>query len=463
MTDKFENEPRPEEERKEPLSQEQQPEETPRQPAEEEDFSVDELIRSTREDLNRYDALLGQVPSTEVPSDRPLREAPAAMQEETEEDDEEDDEPSGWRGMPFGVRTFIYVTAVLIVSMVLAIGVWILADDVCALTGSDRNVTFTVADDFTVEEVAADLKQAGLVEYEWLFKLYCSLSNAEKKILPGTYDLNELFDYHALVNALASVGQRTTVSVTIPEGYECEDIFSLLEAKGVCQAAELWEAAAYEEFDYEFLSDLEPGDPNRLEGCLFPDTYEFYVDDDPGNVLGKFLRNTNRKLTEELWEALDALNARLRTQKAKNGFSQQEIDEGELSMYDLLTVASLIEKESAIPQENAIIASVIYNRLCSRTYPCLNIDATIQYILPERKLELSKQDTLIDSPYNTYKYPGLPVGAIANPGISAIRGALFPRETEYFFYALGDNGTHTFSVTYDEHLKVLGNVEDTND
>lgn len=429
----------------------------------EEEPSVDELIRSTREDINRYDALMGEVPSTEVPSTRPLQEAAIREDEDEYEDEEDEEELSGWKGLPFGIRTFIYVASVLIVSMALAIGVWILADDVCALTGEDRMVTFVVEDDFTVDEVTADLKQAGLVEYEWLFKLYCKLANAEKKILPGTYDLNELLDYHALVNALASVGQRTTVDVTIPEGFECEEIFRLLETKGVCTEQELWEAAAWEEFEYDFLSDLPAGDPNRLEGCLFPDTYEFYVDDTPRNVLNKMLRNMDRKLTDEMWEALDVLNQDLRMRMLQDGFTQTEIDATQLSMYDILIVASLIEKESAINQENPVIASVIYNRLCSRTYPCLNIDATIQYILPERKAELTKHDTLIDSPYNTYKYPGLPVGAIASPGTSAIRGALFPKNTDYFFYALGDDGAHIFSTTYDEHLKVLGKLEETND
>ena len=134
------------------------------------------------------------------------------------------------------------------------------------------------------------------------------------------------------------------------------------------------------------------------------------------------------------------------------GFTQEQIAAGELTMHDVLIVASLIEKEAANAQESTTVASVIYNRLCSKTYPCLCIDATIQYALPERKETLTQQDTLIDSPYNTYKYPGLPVGAISNPGVTSIRGALYPKDTEYFFYALGKSGLHSFFRTYSEHL-----------
>jgi len=294
-----------------------------------------------------------------------------------------------------------------------------------------------------------------IFRYKWLFRIYCTLARAEEKILPGTYELNDLFDYHALVNGMASVGERSTTSVMIPEGYTCEEIFALLEKKGVCTAEKLREAAANEEFDYEFLAGVPMGDSNRLEGCLFPDTYEFYVGDNPRNVLNKFLRNTDRKLTDELWAALDKLNASLRVKMARNGFTQEEIAAGELTMHDVLIVASLIEKEAANAQESTTVASVIYNRLCSKTYPCLCIDATIQYALPERKETLTQQDTLIDSPYNTYKYPGLPVGAISNPGVTSIRGALYPKDTDYFFYALGKSGLHSFFRTYSEHLAFL--------
>jgi len=445
------------------------------------DISLDELIRSTHEEIQRVDAMLHNEPLPEevqesVPTEGETRkfssadveqyvkEQPASNEDtasipaqvEEEEEAEEEEERGFWRRIPSGLRAFIYVTLVLIFSMVLAMAVWILMDDVCALTGTGQSVVITVDERDGVGDVTDKLKDAGLIEHKWLFRAYCVLANADEKIRPGSYALNDLLDYHALVNSMSSIAQRATVEVMIPEGYEVAQIFELLEKKGVCSQAELWAAAANEEFDYEFLKGTTLGDRNRLEGCLFPDTYEFYVGDNPRNVLLKFLRNTDKKITDTHYAALEELNATLRARKAKNGFTQQEILDGELSMHDLIIVASLIEKEAANVQEATTIASVIYNRLCSKVYPCLNIDATIQYILEERKEVLSQQDTLIDSPYNTYKYPGLPAGAISNPGMSSIRGALYPKETDYYFYALGADGVHHFFRTYSEHLAFIG-------
>ena len=251
---------------------------------------------------------------------------------------------------------------------------------------------------------------------------------------------------------------RAVVEVTIPEGYECTDIFKLLEADGVCSYDELANAAATYEFDYAFLQGLPYGDKNRLEGYLFPDTYQFFVGDDPENVIDKFLTNFDRKLTEELRSAVAGVNEMLTEKMTENGFTEQEIANSMLDLHDIITVASLIEKETAKTSESATIASVIYNRLCSKLYPCLQIDATIQYALPERKEVLSDADKSLISPYNTYTNAGLPAGPIANPGINSIRAALYPAETDYYFYALNKNGVHTFSETYYEHQEVLAEM-----
>lgn len=123
-----------------------------------------------------------------------------------------------------------------------------------------------------------------------------------------------------------------------------------------------------------------------------------------------------------------------------NGFEESEIESAKLSFHDVVIVASLVEKETAKTSESASIASVIYNRLCSKLYPCLQIDATIQYALDECKEVLSNADKAIISPYNTYTNAGLPAGPIANPGINSIRAALYPADTDYYFYALGEDG-----------------------
>ena len=432
--------------------------------------ALDELLRSTREELARLDALMGtgedevkqdaDETKPQMPVFEPeLPEEYADLTADTDIGEEEAEEPPRQR-LSSGVKVFLYVCCVLAASVLLAVGAWKCADDVLALTKLDRTVTFTVSEGESIASVARRLKEEGLVEYEWLFKFYCWFSHAERKIEPGTYELNNLYDYHALVNGMiATSTDRATVTVTVPEGYECKDIFELLAENGVCTVDELEQTAANYQFDYEFLHGLEYGSKTRLEGYLFPDTYEFYVNDKPENVIDKFLRNFDNKLTDQMYEDVAALNDRLRAQMQESGFTEAEIENAGLTMHDVIIVASLVEKETAKTSESATIASVIYNRLCSKLYPCLQIDATIQYALGERKEVLSDADKYVISPYNTYTNAGLPAGPIANPGINSIRAALYPADTDYYFYALGTDGVHHFSTTYYEHQDFLAEME----
>ena len=440
-----------------------------------EDFSLDELIRSTREEIARVDEMMGpqQVPEAEeetqsgaagMPIFEPkLPEEYADLSVETEEA-EIPAEPSGKLHIPSGVKALVYVCCVLAVSILLAVFGWKCAGDVLALSKPDKAVMVTVPEQASVEDVTKLMTDNGLVEYPWLFRFYCMFSKAEKKIVPGTYELNSIYDYHALVNAMAGYTEdRATTTVTIPEGYECADLFALLAQHGVCSVENLEKAAASYEFDFDFLKDLPYGDKNRLEGYLFPDTYEFYLNDKAENVLNKFLRNFDSKITDEMRLAVEDLNTKIQAAMYQGGFSDEEIANVTLDLHDVIIVASLIEKETARTSESATIASVIYNRLCSKLYPCLEIDATIQYALDERKEVLTNADKAVISPYNTYTNAGLPIGPIANPGINSIRAALYPADTNYYFYALSDAGVHFFSETYYEHMDFLEQLERKNE
>ena len=462
-------------------------EQTPEQDALEkslEELSLDELLASVKDDLARVDAMMdepGDAAQPEQP-DAPAPDTPDAAEEAPkpgmqplfepkipeeyadltvdQETQPESQEPEKKRPrLPSGIRVLLYVCCVLAVAVLLAVAVWRCADDVLSLTKEDAEVTVSIPDGATISQIAGELKSKGLVRYETLFKFYCWASHAEKTIEPGTYTLNSRYDYHALVsNMIEASPDRAVVEVTIPEGYECEDIFRLLEADGVCSYQDLADTAASYEFAYDFLQEIPYGSENRLEGYLFPDTYQFYMGDDPENVIDKFLRNFDNKFTSDLYDALDALNDRLAQRMRENAFTETEITDAKLSLYDLITVASLVEKETARTSESATIASVIYNRLCSKLYPCLEIDATIQYALAERKEILSNADKGVLSPYNTYTNAGLPAGPIANPGMNSIRAALYPAETKYYFYALDTTGVHHFSETYYEHQNFLNEL-----
>ncbi len=381
-----------------------------------------------------------------------------------EEDEEEEAEEEKRRRVPVLVKVLLYVAAVIGVSVLFGFMAWDCADEVLALTKPDVEVTVTIPEDATMKDVTAILAEKGLVEMDWLFNLYCSFSNAERKIDPGTYVLNHYYDYHALVNGMAAgVEGQATEKVTIPEGYEAKEIFALLEAKGICSVSALEQAAVNYDFDYDFLELVPVGTQNRLEGYLFPDTYEFYVGSDPEVVLSKFLANFDRKFDETLENAIGPLNEALAANMKEAGFSQTEIDDAMMDSHKVIILASLIEKESSSTNESALISSVIYNRIASKDYPLLQIDATVQYALEERKEILTNADLAVNSPYNTYRHPGLPVGPIANPGILSIKAALQPEDTDFYFYALNTDGSHHFTETYYEHNAFLQELKDKND
>jgi len=281
---------------------------------------------------------------------------------------------------------------------------------------------------FTMEDITDMLYDAELIRYKFLFNFYANFSNAEDKITPGAYVLNKNHDYRALVQGMtARAGVRVETSVTVPEGYTLAQIFTLMEDYEVCSAADLWEAATNHDFNYHFLDKDTLGDRLRLEGFLFPDTHNFYVGSDPVQVLNRFLRDFDKRLTETYIERINDM-----------GFSVR----------DIINIASMIEREAGSDEERPRIAAVIYNRLKSNDFPHLQIDATIFYAIAGTGIPFS---TDYDHPYNTYLNEGLPPGPIANPGMASIRAALYPDTTNEYYYALNRSGTHNFFRTRAQH------------
>ena len=217
----------------------------------------------------------------------------------------------------------------------------------------------------SLDAIADMLHDNGLIQYPWLFKLYCKFTHSAGRMDAGTYELAYNYDYHALVSGMTeSGGTRTTVRVMLPEGATCAQIFALLEKNEVCTAEKLGESAANTHFDYWFLEDIPYGETNRLEGFLFPDTYDFYVNDDPDRVLEKLLSNFNRKFSDDASAQLETLNTALAERWTAKGYDESYIEAHRMTIYDLVTVASMIEKESINDDaERKNIASVLYNRI----------------------------------------------------------------------------------------------------
>lgn len=366
------------------------------------------------------------------------------------------------RGGVAAAGAALYVVIVIGISIVLAAVGWICAGDVLALNKAPLSAEVVLPPDYFTErevtvkgedgapdttktvyeadigKVASLLKEEGFIEYKPVFKLFCSMTKAKTKMSPGTYQLNTDMDYRALISALgAKSGSKAEISVTIPEGYSVEQIFALLEEKGVATVADLNDMAANHDYKFEFLEGIPLGDPKRLEGYLFPDTYRFYINENPLYAINKMLVNFAQMVTKEQREELKA--------------------EGK-SLRDIITIASMIEKETD-GTDQAMIASVIYNRLNhpnSGTNGYLQIDATLVYINGGN--QPTEADKAIDSPYNTYLYAGLPAGPIANPGSAAIWAAMNPKDSDYYYYALGTDGLHHYSRTYNEHQAFLNSL-----
>ena len=369
----------------------------------------------------------------------------------------------GLLGIPHLIAAVIWLLVILAIGVSLGRIVWVCASDVLAFGRENKEVVISIENSDDLETVANKLQNAGLIRYPQLFLLYADLADIEEegKIASGTFTLNTIYDYNALVKAMSPhSGSRAVVeNVLIPEGYSCRQIFALLEEKGICKVADLEEYAANGEFaDYWFLEGVQRGDKYCLEGFLFPDTYDFYENSTPREALGKMLSGFEYRFTEEMRAQIDTLNARISDKMRANGDSEDYISKHQFTIREVVTVASLIEKETSSNDESFKIASVIYNRLFSwgSTPRYLNIDATIIYAL-DGDTDLSAEDMAVDSPYNTYRNTGLPPTAIANPGVASLTAALNPADTSYYYYVLDpDAGSHIFTKTYEEHVAAGG-------
>lgn len=344
-------------------------------------------------------------------------------------------------------RTLIYLACVVLASCLLAGVGWLLVNDVCSLNKDPVEVKLVIEEGDTLSDVANKLKDAGLINYKGVFKLTSGFFKYKSYVEPGSYDLNSDMDYRALIRNMHdweadSKEAQGLVSVTIPEGYTVREIIELLAKSGVASVAELEDACANFEFaDYDFLDDSQLGSIDRMEGFLFPTTYEF---------------DKNKSAVY----AVDTMLTMFKSQ-----ISQQMLADIKASPYtlrEIITMASLIEKESiGDDTERKNISSVIHNRLenpsSEKGGRALQLCSSINYIMKHDGVRTF--DTKIDSPYNTYINPGLTPGPICNPGLSAIKAAIYPADTSYYFFALGTDGKSHFFTDYNEHLKFINSDE----
>lgn len=282
----------------------------------------------------------------------------------------------------------------------------------------------------SVDGIANQLEQKGVIKSAQVFKIYSKLQKTGNKYRAGIYYLDSGMNIEEITEIIQhGKGFVEIVRFTIPEGYEVRMIVDKLVELGLGESEKYYEIINNHSFDYDFLDSLSE-DAVPLEGYLFPDTYEVYKAAKEEDIIKKMLDRFDNIFTEEFKERAQELN---------------------MTINEVVTLASIIEREAKAEKELKVVSSVFHNRL--KINMLLGSCATVQYIIKERKDVLLTKDLEIISPFNTYKNPGLPPGPIASPGKKSIEAALYPDETDYLYFVAEKDGTHYFSKTYDEHLR----------
>ena len=290
-----------------------------------------------------------------------------------------------------------------------------------------KEVEIIIEEGMNLTQVADLLKSAGVIEDAFVFRLYVQQKEKEKLLLPGTYILVTGAEYEEILDTITSGEKQVLYKLTIPEGYTVIQVKErILQDIPFIEPGEIETALNIENYtQYEFLQDK-----TTLEGFLFPKTYDVSVDYSASNVIEMMISQFQIETRPLDWSFAD-----------ENNFSN----------YDILIIASLIEREAYIPEERSLISAVIYNRLAI-DMP-LQIDASVRYALDKWDGIVTYDDLEVDSPYNTYRYTGIPPTPICNPGLAAIEAALAPEDVDYLYYVVIDENTHEhkFSNTFDEH------------
>ena len=308
-------------------------------------------------------------------------------------------------------------------------------------TAAKDPVRFTIERGSSADEVAAVLETNGLIRNAFLFDYWLKLKDEGSRFQAGEYEMapgSTLEEIVAKLNSGDTVAAET-IRFTIPEGFTVVQMADKLAAEGIADKdkflAALNDPSALT--GSVWVKQIPDDDDLRypLEGYLFPDTYELKKGSTEIDIVNRMLSELDRKLNQlpEDW--------------------QTTLEEREMTVHELLTLASLIEREVVLDEERPIVASVIENRI-EEKMP-LQIDATIQYLLDKQKENLTEADLKVDSPYNTYQNAGLPPGPIATPGLKSIEAVLYPAETDYFYYVTKKDGSnqHLFASTYSQHLR----------
>ncbi|UJF36416.1 endolytic transglycosylase MltG [Paenibacillus hexagrammi] len=308
------------------------------------------------------------------------------------------------------------------------------------LPTSEQEVRIVIPQGAGSKQIAGLLESTGIIKNSFMFTYYLKYKKEGSRFQAGEYSMKPGITIDQIIDKLnkGDVVKEEMIRITIPEGYTIQQIAEKLGTQpGWSTEAFLAEVDKPGEFQSEAVSSL-PDNPeikHRLEGYLFPETYEFKKGTTEQEFIERSLQELDKKLSSLPSDWKEKLTSR------------------HLTMHQMLTIASLIEREVVVDEERALVSGVITNRL-NQNMP-LQIDATVQYLLDKPKERLLEKDLQIQSPYNTYLHPGLPPGPIASPSLASIKAALYPEDTKYLFYVTKKDGSqgHLFAETYEQHKK----------
>ena len=293
-------------------------------------------------------------------------------------------------------------------------------------------VYFTVRPGMSVSEIGKELYERGIIDSEMKFWWTAKLNGFENKVKSGTFAMQTGMTPRDALETLV-YGNTVTIRFTIPEGFSVRDIAQRLDDEGLVKAdAFISLAKTYR--PYPYVEERE-NVLYAVEGFLFPDTYEINGEFDATRIMQMMAENFDRRLTKEM---------------------RDRAREMDLSIYELVTLASLVEKEAYHEEDRPIIAQIFLKRL--RLGMPLQADPTVQYLLDAPKEDLLYRDTEIESPYNTYQNVGLPPGPIASPGTASLMAVLHPADTNYLYFVADRNGNNYYATNYADHLALVDQV-----
>ena len=331
----------------------------------------------------------------------------------------------------FYMLKIIRLIIILIIAFIVTAWIWYNYQITIPASNDKSVIIFEIESGQGVNQISHNLYDQGLIKNMFYFEIHVWLKDLERNFIASSHEISPAMSIKEVTAKLTRAGESEKI-ITIIEGWNNKEIAEYLEEQDLFSQQDFLSevgsnlSSYYEAYD--FLQD-KPQSVD-LEGYLFPDTYRVFRNTSVSEVVKKMLDNFEQKLSNE---------------------QRASIKEQGKSIFEIITLASIIEKEVRDPEEMKMVADIFYKRLEAGI--ALQSDATVNYITGKGTVQPTYEDTKIDNPYNTYKYRGLPPGPISNPGLNAIMAAIEPTANQYYYFLTTKEGEVIYSKTYDEHLQ----------